>query len=72
MPAAALILLALWALVAWGERRPIAAALGFGALMGLAAWVRAVALPLTLLSLVYWAVAPRARELARRSRCSRR
>jgi 4-amino-4-deoxy-L-arabinose transferase-like glycosyltransferase len=56
VPAAALIMLALWALVAWGERRPIAAALGFGALMGLAAYVRAVALPLTLMSVVYWAV----------------
>jgi len=54
--AAALIMLALWALVAWGERRPIAAALGFGALMGVAAYVRAVALPLTLMSIVYWAV----------------
>ena len=56
VPAASLIMLALWALVAWGERRPIAAALGFGALMGLAAYVRAVALPLTLMSVVYWAV----------------
>ncbi len=56
VPAAALILLALWALVAWGERRPIAAALGFGALMGLGAYVRAVALPLTLMSCVYWAI----------------
>ena len=56
VPAAALILLALWALVAWGERRPIAAAMGFGALMGLAAYVRAVALPLTLMSCLYWAV----------------
>jgi hypothetical protein len=56
VPAAALIMLALWALVAWGERRPIAAALGFGALMGLGAYVRAVALPLTLMSVVYWAV----------------
>jgi 4-amino-4-deoxy-L-arabinose transferase-like glycosyltransferase len=56
VPAAALIMLALWALIAWGERRPIAAALGFGALMGLAAYVRAVALPLTLMSIVYWAV----------------
>jgi hypothetical protein len=56
VPAAALIMLALWALVGWGERRPVAAALGFGALMGLAAYVRAVALPLTLMSIVYWAV----------------
>lgn len=56
VPAAALMMLALWALVAWGELRPIAAALGFGALMGLAAYVRAVALPLTLMSVVYWAV----------------
>ena len=56
VPAAALIMLALWALVAWGESRPIPAALGFGALMGLAAYVRAVALPLTVMSVVYWAV----------------
>ncbi len=56
VPAAALMMLALWALVAWGEVRPIGAALGFGALMGLAAYVRAVALPLTLMSIVYWAV----------------
>ncbi len=56
VPAAALMMLALWALVAWGEVRPIGAALGFGALMGLAAYVRAVALPLTLMSVLYWAV----------------
>ena len=56
VPAAALILLALWALVAWGERRPGWAALGFGALMGIAAYVRAVALPLTLMSVAYWAL----------------
>jgi hypothetical protein len=56
VPAASLILIALWALVAWGDRRPVAAALGFGALMGLAAYVRAVALPLTLMSAGYWAL----------------
>jgi hypothetical protein len=56
VPAAALILLALWALIAWGERRPRRAALGFGALMGIAAYVRAVALPLTLMSVAYWAL----------------
>ena len=55
VPAAALIMLALWALTAWGPRRPVWAAVGFGVLMGLAAYVRAVALPLTLMSAAYWA-----------------
>jgi hypothetical protein len=54
VPAASLMLLAIWALVALGDRRPVAAAVGFGVLMGLAAYVRAVALPLTLLSAGYW------------------
>jgi len=60
-----LILIALWALVAWGDRRPVAAALAFGALMGLAAYVRAVALPLTLMSAGYWAVRAGRRRWAR-------
>jgi hypothetical protein len=55
VPAASLMMCALWALTAWGERRPMRAALAFGAIMGLAAYVRAVALPLTLMSIFYWA-----------------
>jgi 4-amino-4-deoxy-L-arabinose transferase-like glycosyltransferase len=60
MPAAALVAAALGALATLGPRRPLAAALAFGALMGAAAWMRAVALPLSALSLGYW--------LARRAR----
>jgi hypothetical protein len=54
VPAAALIVAALAILVAFGRTRPWTAALAFGAAMGLAAWVRAVALPLSALSLGYW------------------
>ena len=54
VPAAALIVAALAILVAFGGTRPWTAALAFGAAMGLAAWVRAVALPLSALSLGYW------------------
>ena len=54
VPAAALIATALALLVAFGATRPLTAALAFGAAMGLAAWVRAVALPLSALSLGYW------------------
>jgi hypothetical protein len=54
VPAAALVVVAL-AVLAWlAPRRPLAAAIAFGAVMGLAAWVRAVALPLTVLSAGYW------------------
>jgi hypothetical protein len=60
MPAAALLALALGALALLGPRRPWVAALVFGVLMGLGAWVRAVLLPLSALSLGYW--------LARRTR----
>ncbi|HEY2729624.1 MAG TPA: hypothetical protein VGK52_06750 [Polyangia bacterium] len=60
MPAAALLVVALAVLAALAPRRPFAAAVAFGVVMGLAAWIRAVALPLTALSLVYW--------LARRTR----
>ena len=59
-PAAVLLAAALAVLVALGPARPWRAALLFGVVMGLAAWVRAVALPLTALSLGYW--------LARRTR----
>jgi hypothetical protein len=54
VPAAALVVGALALLVAFGRTRPWTAALAFGAAMGLAAWVRAVALPLSALSLGYW------------------
>jgi 4-amino-4-deoxy-L-arabinose transferase-like glycosyltransferase len=54
VPAAALIITALALLVTFGRARPWTAALAFGAAMGLAAWVRAVALPLSALSLGYW------------------
>jgi 4-amino-4-deoxy-L-arabinose transferase-like glycosyltransferase len=57
MPAAASIAAALGALGVLGPRRPRAAAVAFGALMGLAAWMRAVALPLSALSLGYWLAA---------------
>ncbi|HVU51501.1 MAG TPA: hypothetical protein VHL80_12485, partial [Polyangia bacterium] len=60
MPAAALLVSAIAVLAALGPTRPWRAALLFGVVMGLAAWVRAVALPLTGLSLGYW--------LARRTR----
>ena len=54
MPAAALLVSAIAVLAALGPTRPLAAAIGFGVAMGAAAWVRAVALPLTALSLGYW------------------
>jgi hypothetical protein len=54
IPAAALIVSALALLAALAPARPLTAALAFGAAMGLAAWVRAVALPLSALSLGYW------------------
>ncbi|HXU62719.1 MAG TPA: hypothetical protein VN962_13505, partial [Polyangia bacterium] len=63
VPAAALIVVALALLASLGPARPWAAAVAFGATMGLAAWVRAVALPLSALSMGYW--------LARRERIGR-
>ena len=54
VPAAALMLLALGCLTGWAARRPYRAALTFGVVMGLAAYVRAVALPLTALSVFFW------------------
>jgi len=60
VPAAALVLAALALLVVLAPRRPFAAAIAFGVTLGLAAWIRAVALPLTVLSLGVW--------LARRER----
>jgi hypothetical protein len=54
VPAAALVAAALALLVALAPARPWVAALAFGAAMGLAAWVRAVALPLSALTIFYW------------------
>jgi hypothetical protein len=54
VPAASLLVAAIALLVTLGPRRPLAAALAFGATMGLAAWVRAVALPLSALAAGYW------------------
>jgi hypothetical protein len=54
MPAAALLACAIGVLATLGPTRPWRAAVLFGVVMGLAAWVRAVALPLTGLSLGYW------------------
>ncbi|MEA2698775.1 MAG: hypothetical protein QOI66_3046 [Myxococcales bacterium] len=59
VPAAALIMVAVACLCGWGGRRPWLAAVTFGLLMGLGAYVRAVALPLTALSAVYWLAARR-------------
>src|SRR5262249_44029166 len=54
MPAASLVVGALALLVALAPARPWVAALAFGAAMGLAAWVRAVALPRSALTVFYW------------------
>ena len=54
VPAGALLLFAFALLFAWGRSRPLLAAVAFGAAMGVAAYFRAVALPLGLLSAGYW------------------
>ena len=55
MPAAALLAAAVAVLMRQEARgRPWRAAVGFGAVLGLAAYVRAVALPLALLAFPYW------------------
>ena len=50
MPAAALIAVAVWLLVREAGRRPLGAPVLFGLVLGLAAYVRAVALPLAVLA----------------------
>lgn len=68
LPAGALVALALLALVRWSRERPWRAAIAFGLLMGLGAWVRAVAAPLAGLSFFYWwAVERRAPSAAARA-----
>jgi 4-amino-4-deoxy-L-arabinose transferase-like glycosyltransferase len=55
MPAAALLAAAVAVLVRQEARgRPWRAAIGFGVMLGLASYVRAVALPLALLAFPYW------------------
>src|SRR5439155_6245355 len=46
LPTAVAVVGAGWCLVRFGETRPVVAALLFGLTMGVAAWMRAVALPL--------------------------
>jgi 4-amino-4-deoxy-L-arabinose transferase-like glycosyltransferase len=68
LPAGALVALALLALVRWSRAHPWRAAIAFGLLMGLGAWVRAVAAPLAGLSFFYWwAVERRAPRAASRA-----
>ena len=50
MPSAALLAVAVWLLVREAGRRPLGAPLLYGLVLGLAAWVRAVALPLAALA----------------------
>ena len=64
VPAAALVVAALALLVVLAPRRPWTAAVIFGVTMGLAAWIRAVALPLTALSAGVWLAR---RQLIRRA-----
>jgi 4-amino-4-deoxy-L-arabinose transferase-like glycosyltransferase len=54
MPAAALLGLAVWLLARGAGRRPLGAPIAFGLAMGLAAWIRAVALPLVLLAVLHF------------------
>jgi 4-amino-4-deoxy-L-arabinose transferase-like glycosyltransferase len=57
MPAAVLVLGALWGLVHWGRTRPWLATVAFGVGMGLAAYVRAVAMPLAVFAIFYFRAA---------------
>jgi hypothetical protein len=52
LPAAALVVIAAWVLVRFARERWWLAAILFGAAMGAAAWIRAVALPLAALGLL--------------------
>ena len=54
MPGAALVVLAVLALVRLAGPRPWHAVVVSGVLLGLAAWIRAVAAPLGAVSVVYW------------------
>jgi hypothetical protein len=54
LPAGALLAAAVWLLARDGRRRPLRASILFGLLLGLAATIRAVALPAALLGALYW------------------
>ncbi|HEX4406826.1 MAG TPA: glycosyltransferase family 39 protein [Polyangia bacterium] len=54
MPAAALLVTAAWLLVRDADARPVRAAVLFGLALGVAAYVRAVALPFALFSALIW------------------
>lgn len=54
MPAAALLVLGILALVRFGLGRPWLAAVLCGLAMGLGAWIRAVAVPLVVVSALFW------------------
>jgi 4-amino-4-deoxy-L-arabinose transferase-like glycosyltransferase len=54
MPSAALLALAVWLLVRDAGRRPLGAPAAFGLAMGIAAWIRAVALPLVALAALHF------------------
>jgi 4-amino-4-deoxy-L-arabinose transferase-like glycosyltransferase len=64
LPAGALIVIAGWCLVRFAPARPLLAAALFGAVMGAAAWIRAVALPLAALAAFHlWIVRHPARVI---------
>jgi 4-amino-4-deoxy-L-arabinose transferase-like glycosyltransferase len=54
LPTAVVVVTAAFCLVRFGESRPLVAAVLFGLVMGLAAWMRAVALPLAVLAAVHF------------------
>jgi 4-amino-4-deoxy-L-arabinose transferase-like glycosyltransferase len=54
LPTAVAVIVAAWCLVRFGEARPLRAAVLFGLVMGVAAWMRAVALPLAALAAFYF------------------
>jgi hypothetical protein len=54
MPAAALLALAVWVLVRNADRHPLGAPVLFGLVLGLAAYVRAIALPLAALAVLHF------------------
>ncbi|HEY2731160.1 MAG TPA: glycosyltransferase family 39 protein [Polyangia bacterium] len=65
MPAAALLVTAAWLLLRDAHERPWRAAVLFGLVMGIAAYVRAVALPLVLFAApIWWAVGASWRRIA--------
>ena len=54
MPAAALLALAVWVLVALAPRRPLGAPAAFGFVTGLSVYIRAIALPLAALAALHF------------------